>query len=63
MCVEQAVEGFGSAGQFDQVALERLREGVEEAPDVAGLELFMAGFPSFPQNFRDGPVGHDADIA
>ena len=63
MIVEEAVKGFGAARQFDQVALERLGEGVEEAPDVARLEVVMPGVPPFPQNFWDGSVGNDADIA
>ena len=57
------MKGFCAAGQFDQVPLERLGEGVEEAPDVARLELFVTGFPPFPQDFRDRAVGYDADIA
>ena len=61
--IEETMEGFGAAREFDQVSLERLGEGVEEAPDVARLEVVVAGVPPFPQDFRYGPVGNYSDIA
>jgi len=63
MVVEQAMEGFRAAGQFDQVAFERLGEGVEEAPDSARLECLEPWFTPFVEDFRDRPVGHDANVA
>ncbi len=50
------MEGVCAAGEFDQVAFERLGAGVEETPDVARLEVVVAGSPPFPEDFGDGPV-------
>ena len=60
--VEQAVEGFRAAGEFDQVALQRFSERIEQAPDVAGFELCMAWLTPFMKDQWDMPVGADTDI-
>ena len=36
--IEKPMESLRAARQFDQIALQRLGEGVEQAPDVARLE-------------------------
>ncbi|HSJ04357.1 MAG TPA: hypothetical protein VK956_17955 [Verrucomicrobium sp.] len=43
--IEQAVERLGASRQFDEVAFQRLSEGIEKAPDVARLEwpAYFAG--------------------
>ena len=60
--VEQAVESFRAAGEFGEVAFQRLGERIEEAPDVPGLELIIARHTPFMQHQRDLPIGADADI-
>jgi len=62
MAVEQAVEGFGAAGEFDEVPFQRLCEGVEKAPDVARLECIVPWLAPFVEDFWNGAVGHDADV-
>ncbi|MCB1211382.1 MAG: hypothetical protein KDK97_18795 [Verrucomicrobiales bacterium] len=42
------MESFGTLWQFGQIAfLERFREGVEQAPDIALFKGGMAGLPPF----------------
>lgn len=56
------MEGFGAAGQFMEVAIEGFSERIEQTPDVARLELLVAGHPPLVEHQRDQPVGADADI-
>lgn len=60
--VEQAVEGFRSAGEFDEVAFERFGERIEQAPHVACGELLIAWLTPFVEDQRDVPIGAYADI-
>lgn len=62
MVIEQPVKGFGAAGQFMEVALERFGERIEKAPDIPGLEVLMTWHTPFMQHQRDVTIGTNADI-
>lgn len=62
MGVEEAVQCLGTFREFDEVALQRLGERIEEAPDVPRLEGLMAWLAPFMQNQRNVTVGTDTDI-
>ncbi len=62
MGIEQAVEGFCPPGQFDEVAFQRLGEGVKQRPGVARCERLVARVAPFVENARDELVRAHADI-
>src|SRR3954471_14628931 len=62
MIVEQPMEGFGAARQFEKVALQRLRERIEQTPDVARLELFVTGFSPLVKHCGNLTIATHADI-
>ncbi len=63
MRIEQPVKGFGAFGEFSEVAvLQRFRESVEQAPDVALLKGIVPGFAPFMKHRGDQTVGTHSDI-
>ena len=58
------MEGFGSLRQFVQVPfLQRLRERIEQAPDIPLVEGIMPRFPPFAQDRRNEPIAAHPHIA
>ena len=63
MGIQQRMQRLGPLGQLGQIALlERLRERVEQAPDVAGRELVVARIAPFVENGWDQAIGPHPNI-
>jgi len=63
VCIEQAMQRLGAFRQLREISfLERLGEGVEQAPHVPSCKSIMAWFTPFTQHRRNQPVAAHADI-
>jgi len=63
MGVHQSVQCLRPFRQGSQIAvLKRLREGIEQTPDIPLMKLLMAGFSPFSQHYGYQPIGACADI-
>lgn len=62
MRIEQAVQRFGAAREFDEVAFQRFGERVEQTPRIPWCERFVSRFAPFVQHSRDELVRAHADI-
>lgn len=62
MVVQQPMQRLGAARQFQEIALQRFGEGVEQAPHVARLKLLVVRVAPFMENLRDVPVAAHAHI-
>ena len=63
MSVQKAMKGLCALGQLSQVpVLQRLREGVKQAPHVPPLKRIMTGLAPFIEHRRDQSVRAHSDI-
>ncbi len=63
MRIQQPVKGFGAFGQFCEVAIfQRLRERIEERPDIPPLECIMAWLTPLMKDGWDEAVGAHSNI-
>ena len=63
MRIQKAVKGLCTLGQLCQVpVLQRLREGVKQAPHVPPLKRIMTGLAPFIEHRRDQSVRAHSDV-
>ena len=62
MRIEQAVQRFGAAREFDEIAFQRFSECVEKTPCIPWCECFVSRFAPFVQHARDEFVWTYPDV-
>ena len=63
MRVQEAVQSLRAFGKLGEVALlERLRERIEQTPDVSCLERFMVRFTPFVEHCGNAAVAAHPDV-
>ncbi len=62
MGIEQTMEGFRPPGQFEEMAFQHLREGIEQRPGVPRPEGFVERLAPLVKHARNELVGTHADI-